>query len=1687
MSSLAREVPSRFNAHGRYSGRDYRGRVGNLIVDSNYIPPTAVTVNVSPYNLTVSDAPDVMVTVAPAVINLPALPIEGRKFFSIRDSGSGVSALNTITIQPPAGVSIDSLGAGVPLIFTVTDGGYTLTYRQGRWYTTSLTPAQAGIGGGGGGGLTINQGSVLTNLNTLPAPNLVDQYLYTSSPTVWTTGTIKLEGRNLLAQETKAAQRQSLGLTIGTDVQAASSNLTTMAGLWANISPLVNTTDGGIIFKTNDSLSGGSSIISKPYGRSLLTLNSQSDLVTATGAVTKTGSGTQNHVVRWNSANELKDSAVIIGTDDVMDLPQGARVKNGIIELGDTVSPLVDIIIRDAENAIPEPNIVINRHVRDAMGQLNKWKVQTTNYPAGLPPFPLKTMTNETWAFACNMQAVSTTSTPTFVNILTTGTPTNPNHVVNKNYVDTVIIAGGVPFDPVVVATSSVFNQAYTGTPFYQISGPVGTDLVIDGVKFSNNNFPNYVSNSIRVLIKNHSTAELNGIYTITQLVSNPGVSGQFILTRAADFTPAVQPITIGRNVFVAAPQYKVLNKVQYATTANLNGYVYNLAASTISNVTPGVALQLDGYTFTVNDEGKRILVKNQTNNYENGIYTLTSYGGGLTPWQLTQAIDFFGGVVPINANTRVSVEFGATLNNTNWNLRANVIVMGTSPVIWDQIETLLPFASSTTPGCTFSLTATVTTIDLNPVNFTQISCIPKPTAGLGINSALIPGGTVQVLPEAPLGFNGNNLGITSAVPVNKGGTGVTLLSGNKIVSITGGAFQFTHDTPLGAIVGTGDTNNLLGSAQTLFGKTITHDSNNVRARSLAITTVPAGGLVDISAATPPLVGQVLTCTAVSPSYTAAWSDVVVAPESYGVIKVQTGKSNIDGKQYSELRDALAWINGNNGQTPSWVVEVFPGTYNVSEPGLGPAFYNNLRFGTWIHANNTKVEIRGIGPPNSVKVKNTNLIGTAFFQITRTGVTIRNITFEADISAGSSYGIQLLDNSTQAVSVIIEDCYFYDLIGAVYSEQGLASGLQPFVIMRNCTIRTSIHNAGGILIWYKGSAPSTIDINAGVTCENVDFISTVDLTGTASTAFEIKNIPGNLTNCRIKGRVSNGVLINDGNLRMTGGFIETLEKGIEIKSGASATLSDITIAAGTTDLLCNTAQTGTILRNVTMNSKKITFGGVVTGNFINEEGRIVILGGTISGNVIRPSPSYLGYGAPTNRDTIIIRQNTSITNISTIDAELTTSSINAFSAIWNTSEENDCLYIGSPSRFYGWTWEIENPAQIETGMLLPENDKYIAEYFNINAAWSRFNLMVSPTNDTASTTADLAYSDQIYYYGKSTVHMPGDISDSRLTISGTPVTGFVSAESQTGWYVTNLSGTTTTTLENTLPSWKKESLFNHDRYWIRIRRTNASFIKLNTAPPPTLVNFTYIPKFKNLQLIYSNTLIDFQGQTKFFGKGIRYQRIYATAGAQHTSGRNAVQDSITGTDPSKVLFFGDNLPFNIFKSSVLDRPSLISETRSGFLYSFMMPPGMLTCGRFFVKVQYIMPANGNNEVAVIRTYAHFSQNVNHQPITTLDPNRTKAYLINVSGAPQNTGVLPNTVVPGPMAIERNEFNISLGLAPEGTIGSFTSAHTLSKLNPYKDANIFIHVVREVDTYNAALYITSVCIDVPMYNLGYNIY
>jgi len=218
---------------------------------------------------------------------------------------------------------------------------------------------------------------------------------------------------------------------------------------------------------------------------------------------------------------------------------------------------------------------------------------------------------------------------------------------------------------------------------------------------------------------------------TITNLISTGDV-GNPIVNQGTGVTPefsanvVVDQITInnlpaqpndGANkqyVDSVASNFSFLDSTVCATTANLQA-AYNNGASgvgaTLTNTGILESFSVDNYTPIATN---RILVKNQTDQTQNGVYTLDTVGDSSTAWLLTRSTDY-DAPAEITPGSLVSVLYGDTQAETFWAQTQNITQVGSDSIIF------IPFGSAQS-GALLAIN-----------NLSDVTDVPTSRANLGI------------------------------------------------------------------------------------------------------------------------------------------------------------------------------------------------------------------------------------------------------------------------------------------------------------------------------------------------------------------------------------------------------------------------------------------------------------------------------------------------------------------------------------------------------------------------------------------------------------------------------------------------------------------------------------------------------------------------------------------------------------------------------------------------------------------------------------------------------------------------------------------------------------------------------------------------------------------------------------------
>ena len=314
------------------------------------------------------------------------------------------------------------------------------------------------------------------------------------------------------------------------------------------------------------------------------------------------------------------------------------------------------------------------------------------------------------------------------------GVPANPSPITLTNYIDTVIgnTQGSILYRnnsawtalPAGVSGQYLTTQGAAANPQWtSLPAPTTVTSVSTGTGLTGG--PITTSGTISIA----NTGVILGSYGSSSSVPSVTVNSQGQLTAAQNINIDGIALTTGtisstpvnatdlvnkRYADLVAAGLKFHAACNYATTANLTA-TYNNGTSgvgaTLTNSGTLAALVIDSGPVAV---GNRILVHNQTNAAQNGIYTVTTVGSSSVAWVLTRATDYdTSGVLPnqINQGDFIFITSGNQYGSSSWVQQTPLpIVIGTTAIVFVQfssISTYLAGTGLTLTGQTFSITNT--------------------------------------------------------------------------------------------------------------------------------------------------------------------------------------------------------------------------------------------------------------------------------------------------------------------------------------------------------------------------------------------------------------------------------------------------------------------------------------------------------------------------------------------------------------------------------------------------------------------------------------------------------------------------------------------------------------------------------------------------------------------------------------------------------------------------------------------------------------------------------------------------------------------------------------------------------------------------------------------------------------------
>jgi hypothetical protein len=450
--------------------------------------------------------------------------------------------------------------------------------------------------------------------------------------------------------------------------------------------------------------------------------------------------------------------------------------------------------------------------------------------------------------FAASAQSAFTAASAIEASVVTNPTQSNITLVGTLQYLAVTgnVSGGNLTTSGLVSATGNILSNANVVTDLI-----VGRTTNVTITAAGTNQNINLVPTGTGTV--NVGTFRISNVATPTQTAD--AATKQYVDNLAASGIHYHEP------VFVESPN----------TAGNLNA-TYNQpggagvgVGATLTNAGTQVALTIDGVLMTI---GKRVLIYNQTNQFENGVYTVTTVGTASTNWVLTRATDAdtYGFVGP------TTLSEGSTFFVTNGNTGAGetyicntvgTITFGTTAITFAQISDSTLYTAGTglsLNGTEFSISNTavttgtyggadvVSTIAVNQqgqitsASNTVIQANAANLSGTTLKSTVVNSSLTSVGTLGTLTVSGNanvgNIGATNGVFTTVAGS-LTTASQSNITSVgTLGSLAVTANITAGNVYansGTGGFTTLTASGN-VSGANVTATTYNITGVTVNIT-----------------------------------------------------------------------------------------------------------------------------------------------------------------------------------------------------------------------------------------------------------------------------------------------------------------------------------------------------------------------------------------------------------------------------------------------------------------------------------------------------------------------------------------------------------------------------------------------------------------------------------------------------------------------------------------------------------------------------------------------------------------------------------------------------------------------------------------------------------------------------------
>lgn len=168
------------------------------------------------------------------------------------------------------------------------------------------------------------------------------------------------------------------------------------------------------------------------------------------------------------------------------------------------------------------------------------------------------------------------------------------------------------------------------------------------------------------------------GVGTAPTFTATPTVTSITINNAPVSGTDGTNKTYVDNAIAAVNPATSVVAATTAALTVTYNNGVVGIGA-TLTNAGTQAAFSIDGQSPTV---GQRVLIKDQSSTFQNGVYTVTTVGSGITNWVLTRAVDY-DQPSDINSTGVINVLNGTVNALTGWLINSSVTTVGTDPITY--------------------------------------------------------------------------------------------------------------------------------------------------------------------------------------------------------------------------------------------------------------------------------------------------------------------------------------------------------------------------------------------------------------------------------------------------------------------------------------------------------------------------------------------------------------------------------------------------------------------------------------------------------------------------------------------------------------------------------------------------------------------------------------------------------------------------------------------------------------------------------------------------------------------------------------------------------------------------------------------------------------------------------------------